>query len=193
MPRCSARSQKASTRDKSDSSTLDMIDQMLESGLGIGRDARDRLTVEAGTHDECDRVEKKGLLAGVAFAIKQVKPDVKVVGVQAEGASTYPASLEAGEPISRERMNTMADGIAIARNFNRRLAWARRRQLMMTGAARELALAGSAVHRGNQRQHRRWPSRDALVQPNATHLGRARRSVITRPCESLIARASYRE
>ena len=56
-----------------------------------------------------------GLLAGVAFAIKQVKPDVKVVGVQAEGASTYPASLEAGEPISRERMNTMADGIAIAR------------------------------------------------------------------------------
>ena len=56
-----------------------------------------------------------GLLAGVAFAIKQVKPDVKVVGVQAEGASTYPASLEAGEPVSRERMNTMADGIAIAR------------------------------------------------------------------------------
>ena len=56
-----------------------------------------------------------GLLAGVAFAIKQVKPDVKVVGVQAEGASTYPASLAAGEPVSRERMNTMADGIAIAR------------------------------------------------------------------------------
>ena len=54
-------------------------------------------------------------LAGVAFAIKQVKPDVKVVGVQAEGASTYPASLAAGEPVSRERMNTMADGIAIAR------------------------------------------------------------------------------
>ncbi|NDA12054.1 MAG: pyridoxal-phosphate dependent enzyme, partial [Actinobacteria bacterium] len=56
-----------------------------------------------------------GLLAGVAFAIKQVKPDVKVVGVQAEGASTYPASLEAREPVSREQMNTMADGIAIAR------------------------------------------------------------------------------
>ena len=56
-----------------------------------------------------------GLLAGVAFAIKQVKPDLKVVGVRAEEASTYPASLEAGEPVNRQRMNTMADGIAIAR------------------------------------------------------------------------------
>ena len=56
-----------------------------------------------------------GLLAGVAYAIKQLKPDVKVIGVQAEGASTYPQSLEAGTPIVRERMNTMADGIAIAR------------------------------------------------------------------------------
>jgi threonine dehydratase len=56
-----------------------------------------------------------GLLGGVAFAIKQVKPDVKVIGVQAEGASTYPQSLEAGAPVVREQMNTMADGIAIAR------------------------------------------------------------------------------
>lgn len=56
-----------------------------------------------------------GLLAGVAFAIKQIKPDVRVVGVQAEGASTYPESLAAGAPQVREQMNTMADGIAIAR------------------------------------------------------------------------------
>lgn len=56
-----------------------------------------------------------GLLAGVAFALKQWKPDVKVVGVQAEGAATYPQSLEAGAPVTRAQMNTMADGIAIAR------------------------------------------------------------------------------
>ena len=56
-----------------------------------------------------------GLLAGVAFALKQLKPDVKVVGVQAEGAATYPQSLEAGAPVTRAQMNTMADGIAIAR------------------------------------------------------------------------------
>lgn len=56
-----------------------------------------------------------GLLAGVAFAIKQLKPDVKVIGVQAEGASTYPQSIAEGKPITRAQMNTMADGIAIAR------------------------------------------------------------------------------
>ena len=56
-----------------------------------------------------------GLLAGVAFAIKQLKPDVKVIGVQAEGAASYPQSIAEGQPITREQMNTMADGIAIAR------------------------------------------------------------------------------
>lgn len=56
-----------------------------------------------------------GLLAGVAFAVKQLKPDVKVIGVQAEGAATYPQSIAEGKPITRAHMNTMADGIAIAR------------------------------------------------------------------------------
>ena len=56
-----------------------------------------------------------GLLAGVAYAIKQSKPDVKVIGVQAEGAATYPQSIAEGKPVVREQMNTMADGIAIAR------------------------------------------------------------------------------
>jgi threonine dehydratase len=56
-----------------------------------------------------------GLLAGVAYAIKQSRPDVKVIGVQAEGAATYPQSIAEGKPVVREQMNTMADGIAIAR------------------------------------------------------------------------------
>ncbi len=34
-----------------------------------------------------------GLLAGIAIAIKALRPDVRVVGVQAEGAAAYPASL----------------------------------------------------------------------------------------------------
>ena len=34
-----------------------------------------------------------GLLAGVAIAIKALRPDVRVVGVQAAGAAAYPASL----------------------------------------------------------------------------------------------------
>lgn len=56
-----------------------------------------------------------GLLAGVATAIKALKPDVKVIGVQAEGAAAYPDSLAAGRPVPVESMRTMADGIAVAR------------------------------------------------------------------------------
>ncbi|WP_415973702.1 threonine ammonia-lyase [Rhodococcus sp. 077-4] len=54
-----------------------------------------------------------GLLAGVAAAIKLTKPDIRIVGVQAEGAAAWPASLKAGHPIALESMSTMADGIAI--------------------------------------------------------------------------------
>jgi threonine dehydratase len=54
-----------------------------------------------------------GLLAGVALAVKSTRPDVRVVGVQAEAAAAFPASLAAGHPVRLERMSTMADGIAV--------------------------------------------------------------------------------
>ncbi|WP_256503246.1 threonine ammonia-lyase [Pseudonocardia humida] len=56
-----------------------------------------------------------GLLGGIAAAVKGVRPDVRVVGVQAAGAAAWPASLEAGEPRALERMRTIADGIAVGR------------------------------------------------------------------------------
>jgi threonine dehydratase len=54
-----------------------------------------------------------GLLAGIALAGKSTRPDVRVVGVQAESAAAFPASLAAGVPVPLERMSTMADGIAV--------------------------------------------------------------------------------
>ena len=56
-----------------------------------------------------------GLLAGVALAVKSIDPTVRVVGVQAEAAAAYPASLVAGEPVRLSSMATMADGIAVGR------------------------------------------------------------------------------
>lgn len=56
-----------------------------------------------------------GLLAGMALAIKARRPDVRVVGVQAEGAAAYPGSLAAGGPVPLDSMKTMADGIAVGR------------------------------------------------------------------------------
>ncbi|MEZ0068984.1 threonine dehydratase [Streptacidiphilus sp. MAP12-20] len=56
-----------------------------------------------------------GLMAGIAAAVKHVRPDVRVVGVQAAGAAAYPPSLRAGRPVTLERFATMADGIQVGR------------------------------------------------------------------------------
>ncbi len=56
-----------------------------------------------------------GFAAGVAVAVKALRPDVRIVGVQAEGAACYPPSLAAGHPVSLESPATMADGIKVGR------------------------------------------------------------------------------
>jgi threonine dehydratase len=54
-----------------------------------------------------------GLVAGVAAAVKALRPGVRVVAVQAEQAAAWPASLAAGHPVRLAGMSTMADGIAV--------------------------------------------------------------------------------
>jgi threonine dehydratase len=54
-----------------------------------------------------------GLLSGIAIAVKSRRPEVRVIGVQAEGAAAYPASLREGRPVPLSSMSTMADGIAV--------------------------------------------------------------------------------
>jgi threonine dehydratase len=56
-----------------------------------------------------------GLAAGVALAVKSLRPDVRIIGVQAEGAAAYPPSLAAGRPVSLDRIATMADGMKVGR------------------------------------------------------------------------------
>ncbi|MFF9128605.1 threonine ammonia-lyase [Streptomyces sp. NPDC014806] len=56
-----------------------------------------------------------GLAAGVAVAVKSLRPDVRIVGVQAEGAAAYVPSLAAGRPVALEHPATMADGIRVGR------------------------------------------------------------------------------
>ncbi|MEU9404634.1 threonine ammonia-lyase [Streptomyces sp. NPDC048281] len=56
-----------------------------------------------------------GLAAGIAVAVKAVRPDVRIVGVQAAGAAAYPPSLAAGHPVTVANPATMADGIRVGR------------------------------------------------------------------------------
>ena len=54
-----------------------------------------------------------GLISGVAYAIKQLRPGVKVYGVQAENAAGMLKSHLEGKPITLDRVATFADGIAV--------------------------------------------------------------------------------
>jgi len=54
-----------------------------------------------------------GLVSGVAVAVKALRPEAKVIAVQAEGAASLPASISARHPVALESMATMADGIAV--------------------------------------------------------------------------------
>lgn len=54
-----------------------------------------------------------GLISGVAYAAKQLKPSIKVYGVQAERAASMVESRKAGSPITLPRVSTFADGIAV--------------------------------------------------------------------------------
>ena len=54
-----------------------------------------------------------GLISGIAVAVKALRPDVRVIGVQAAGAAAMPLSLAAGKPIRIDSISTVADGIAV--------------------------------------------------------------------------------
>jgi threonine dehydratase len=53
-----------------------------------------------------------GLISGIATAVAGTDPDVRVVGVQAEGASSVAPALEKGERVELDAVDTIADGIA---------------------------------------------------------------------------------
>ncbi len=74
-------------------------------GLEIAEDVPDVDVVVVG-------VGGGGLISGVAVAVKSKNPDVRVIGVEPEGASAMAQSVERGEPVHLERMDTIADGLA---------------------------------------------------------------------------------
>lgn len=54
-----------------------------------------------------------GLIAGVAYVVKHLRPEVKIYGVQAERASAMVESRKAGQTITLPTVSTFADGIAV--------------------------------------------------------------------------------
>ena len=56
-----------------------------------------------------------GLIGGIAIALKALRPQVRIIGVQAMGCAPVNLSLSAGQPVSVTAAQTIADGIAVKR------------------------------------------------------------------------------
>ncbi|KZL92255.1 threonine ammonia-lyase [Clostridium magnum] len=54
-----------------------------------------------------------GLISGIAVAAKGINPNIKVIGVQAEGANPMKLSFESGELTFVDKVDTIADGAAV--------------------------------------------------------------------------------
>jgi threonine dehydratase len=83
-----------------------------------------------------------GLISGVAAAVRQQQPQVRVVGVEPEGSAVVQLSLEKGSPQRLERLDTIADGLAAPWTEEYNLAIIRQHvDEMVRVSDREIALA----------------------------------------------------
>lgn len=56
-----------------------------------------------------------GLASGCAAAVRRLREDARIVGVEPEGAASMRAALDAGEPVELDGIDTIADGLAPVR------------------------------------------------------------------------------
>jgi len=54
-----------------------------------------------------------GMISGIAIALKEMKPDIRIIGVEAAGAQSMKNALKKGKPEKLAYMQTIADGIAV--------------------------------------------------------------------------------
>lgn len=54
-----------------------------------------------------------GMIAGIAIALKEMNPDIRIIGVEAAGAQSMKHSIHSGSPQKLTNMQTIADGIAV--------------------------------------------------------------------------------
>lgn len=94
-------------------------DPAVIAGQGtVGLEILDAVPVIVDPRDEVTVVVPVGgggLISGVAVAVRAHRPRWRVVGVEAAGAASARAALDAGRPVALGSVETLADGIAVAR------------------------------------------------------------------------------
>ena len=56
-----------------------------------------------------------GLIAGIAAYVKEMQPEIRVIGVEPDDSSAMRDSIEAGEPVVLDHVGIFADGVAVRR------------------------------------------------------------------------------
>lgn len=83
-----------------------------------------------------------GLIAGIAVAVKALKPRVKILGVESLATASFTAALKAGAPVAIPRRHTLADGLAVLKVGANSFALARQHvDRVVTVAEDRIALA----------------------------------------------------
>ncbi len=54
-----------------------------------------------------------GMISGIAIALKEINPEIRIIGVEAAGAQSMKNALKKGKPVKLTNMQTIADGIAV--------------------------------------------------------------------------------
>lgn len=71
-----------------------------------------------------------GLLSGIALAARAIKPDIRIIGVSPERGAAMAASLDAGEPVEVEELETLADSLGGGIGLSNRYTFNHVRSLM---------------------------------------------------------------
>ena len=82
---------------------------------GQGTVAKELLQQQPNTEVVFIPVGGGGLLAGMAVYLKQLQPNIKVIGVEAEDSACLKAALDAGTPVDLDHVGLFADGVAVKR------------------------------------------------------------------------------
>ena len=110
------------------------------------------------------------MISGVATAVKGRSPTTRVIGVEPEGADAMSRSLVEGEPVTLDRIDTIADGLAAPFAGCHTFEHVRRHVDTVVRVPDEAIIAGGSLRCERRKRRTRRPA-CPLVRPDGPRAG----------------------